>query len=366
MAIVRILHVIAPGPIAGAEKSVVTSVAALADSGYQVALAVVEERRDPHFAHDFVRLACGRGILCITLEANGRFDPRLALKLGRMIREEAFEVVHAHGYKALTHLCAVRWCIPSLVVTYHGATSHTRAVRFYEGIERLLFGCADRVFAVSEAAKSLLEQRSWLASRVVVVPNSVSVRLDRSQDSRPAPPPLVLLYMGRLSHEKGPDVLVDAISELPADSSVVVRILGDGPEREALAIQVQAKGLGDRVAFLGFQLDVVPHIAQAHALVMPSRTEGLPMALLEAAGAGLPVVASRVGGIPEVVSQGRNGLLVEPNQSSALAAAILSLELDYAGFRARSEASASEIVRAFSAENWVHAAVAHYRDVGGG
>jgi glycosyltransferase involved in cell wall biosynthesis len=111
---------------------------------------------------------------------------------------------------------------------------------------------------------------------------------------------------------------------------------------------------------MGFKTNIRDYLFDAHVLVMPSRTEGLPMALIEAAACGRPVVASRVGGIPEIVEHGVNGLLVEPDQVDALAAAIEEIGGNLNRFMIESGARVSLIRDSYSPENWVRIAVEEY------
>jgi glycosyltransferase involved in cell wall biosynthesis len=146
------------------------------------------------------------------------------------------------------------------------------------------------------------------------VPGGVLEEIDGERRS-------TLVYIGRLSPEKNVEVLLEAVARL-RQRGVELRLLlaGEGPEREALEAVVASRRLGDRVRFLGFQSDTFGLLRRAGAFVLPSRTEGVPMALLEAMAAGVPVVASAVGGIPGVT--GGDALLVAPGDAGALADAL--------------------------------------------
>jgi glycosyltransferase involved in cell wall biosynthesis len=135
-----------------------------------------------------------------------------------------------------------------------------------------------------------------------------------------------VLYAGRLSREKGVDVLVDAVAHLPAE--VHVTIAGDGPDRRALQSRAASLGVIDRVTFLGRipAAEVHHRMREAAAIVVPSRWyENQPMTILEAFGAGRPVVASRLGGMPELIKDGETGLLVSHDQPRPLALALREL-----------------------------------------
>jgi glycosyltransferase involved in cell wall biosynthesis len=125
--------------------------------------------------------------------------------------------------------------------------------------------------------------------------------------------------LGRLDRQKGFDLLLRALAELPAVALVLV---GDGPERAALERQATDTGLTPRVLFAGWQEEPRRHLTTFDAFVLPSRFEGFPLSVVEAMLAGLPVVASRVGSVPEAVRDGETGLLVPPEDPHALATAL--------------------------------------------
>jgi glycosyltransferase involved in cell wall biosynthesis len=163
------------------------------------------------------------------------------------------------------------------------------------------------------------------------------------------------LYVGRLDHLKGVETLLAALEAVP---ECALAIVGDGPARAEL--ELQARPLGDRVTILGRRLDVETLMASADLLVLPSRTEGLPFVVLEAMAAGLPLVATRVGGIPEAVVDGETGLLVPPGDSVALATAIRRMSDDQA-LRAHVVAAARRLVEErFSVEHMVSKVAAAY------
>jgi len=156
----------------------------------------------------------------------------------------------------------------------------------------------------------------------------------------------VLVVVGRLHRDKGLDVLFEALGQLrQSGAASKCIVVGDGPLRNELGLLVAANGLSAVVSFVGHRDDVRPYLAAADIFALPSRTEGLPYSLLEAISSGLPCIVSRVGGMPEVITNGVEGLLVPPESSTDLARAITKLlsdaELRLAmGKRARARAEA--------------------------
>ncbi len=174
---------------------------------------------------------------------------------------------------------------------------------------------------------------------VRVLPNGVDTAryrptpADRRQASNPGG--LRLLFVGRIVHQKGLDLLFDALAARPTD--ITVDIVGDGPERDILVRQAGRLGLSDRVRFLGWlDRDALPaHFQAADAFIFPSREEGMPNAVLEAMACGLPVIATDVRGMGEVVAAGQSGWLVPLEDQAALVAALEQCRTDPALRRRR-------------------------------
>lgn len=178
---------------------------------------------------------------------------------------------------------------------------------------------ADVVFAVSAWGARTLVERGYLphAERVAVVRNGVAPAWFQRPDP-PLPPPADLLFVGRLDPQKGVDLLLDALRHLPGTT---LRIVGEGPQGEELRRAAADPALAGRITFAG-ALDpqgVRAQMAAAGALVLPSRRENYPLVLLEAMAAGVPVVATAVGGVAELLDDGAAGWLVPPGDPAALA-----------------------------------------------
>ncbi len=362
----KLLHVFAPGPIAGAEKSVLGALGALKKAQQETHLVVLTETRCPEHGIQFSRLARAQGIATKELRCRGRLDMKLMYELGAVLQKGAFDIVHAHCYKALFYLSTMRPAISALVASYHGATAHTSQVRLYEWLEWLLFQNVDSVFAVSAGAQRAIELRGAMRSHIAIIPNMLSEKfeLPKSTPSKKRKErPMELLYLGRLSVEKGPDVLVQALAILGKSVPYRLTILGDGPLRPALEQQVENAGLRDTVRFLGFKSSIQDDLMATDVLVMPSRTEGLPMALIEATAAGKPVVAARVGGIPELIEDGVTGLLAAPDDPKALAGRLERMFGDLHQYQSRCHARAQKIQIDYSPERWVELALNEYERI---
>jgi glycosyltransferase involved in cell wall biosynthesis len=218
---------------------------------------------------------------------------------------------------------------------------------------RFLNWSADRFIAPSEHVRERLESDLGLPSRKIeVVYNAINttaarLRADpglRLELNGGAHGPLVLVP-ARLDPQKGHRHLIQAAVEVPGATFLLA---GDGSERKVLNELAQSLGLGDRVVFLGYRGDIPALLAACDLVVLPSLYEGLPLSLLEAMAAGKPVIASRIGGVDELVANDENGLLVEPGDPHALAEAIRALLADPERRRRLARAGSEVVERRFS------------------
>lgn len=249
----------------------------------------------------------------------------------RRVLRGRYDLVHAHQGEDVAVLplawLAARWHRCPLVVTVHCSVAHTlvpaRArdvlLRVVGGpVETAVLRRADAVIVLTDLTARRLGTRTAAST----IPSGVDLSRPRRETADPLPhvPRPRIVYVGRLAPQKAVDTLLRAAVHVPA----AVVLVGDGPDRPALAALAGRLGIADRVTFTGF----VPHertaayLEHGDVLVLPSRYEELGSVLLEGLAVGIPVVASRVGGIPSVVADGRNGLLVDPLDPPGLAHAV--------------------------------------------
>lgn len=239
------------------------------------------------------------------------------------------DVIHAHWWfpGGLVGLAAAREIGAPLYITMHGSDVHIARRFGLAAVARRVVGGADGVATVSGAA------RSEIAALLGLDPTTVNllpmpVTIDRVAPwSPPVPPPIRLATVGRLASEKGHDVLIDALLLLRSRGvHATCDVIGDGPQ--AVPLATRARPLGNDVRFLGSRSrrEIADALSGVHALVVPSRREGLGMVALEALHVGCPVIASATGGLVELVGP-EDGLLVTPGDPVALADAIARLPL---------------------------------------
>jgi glycosyltransferase involved in cell wall biosynthesis len=266
--------------------------------------------------------------------------PGALMDLTSVLRRRRVEALHCHDFTAaiLGTLAATMTGIPS-VLTLHGG-HHYREKKLRRWLLRRAARRSASVIAVSsETARQLTHDLSLHPEEVQVIPNGTPMVSGEAERGRrilgTCPDTVTVLAVGRLIQVKGFDILSRAARLLQGtDARTRMVVAGDGEERRVLEGMNEEDSTGGQLSFLGMRDDIPDLMAGADIFVMPSRSEGLPMALIEAMAAGLPVVASSVGGIPEVVEHGVHGLLVDPEDPAALAEAIAILSSDPA-LRAR-------------------------------
>jgi glycosyltransferase involved in cell wall biosynthesis len=280
-----------------------------------------------------------------------------------IFKRRGFDLIHSHGYRANMIALTIAKCFGLPVVsTCHGFINTDRNLRAYNRADAFLLRYFTRVIAVSGRIKDELVAAGVSEPRIDVVTNAVAETVDADdrrarrevrQQLAVADDDFVFGFAGRLSEEKGVEYLVRAAQVLAQErpSSRLV-ILGDGPLAGALEQSVRAVGLSRAIQFVGFQSDTARWYSAMDAFVLPSLTEGTPMALLEAMACRLPVIATAVGGVPAILSDHENGILIPPADHAALLDAMRVVANDPA-LRARLSNGAIGVVRErYGVEAW--------------
>ena len=278
----------------------------------------------------------------LTREVHPIKDAQALWQLIRLFRQEQPALVHTHTSKAgvLGRVAAWLARVPVIVHTPHGHVFYGHFGPFrswlFLQIERVLSVLTDRLIALTEAERQdHLDRAVGEADRFVVVPSGIDrdrfgrarVQGKQQPDWFGCPPEaLIVGSVGWLTDVKGHEYLIEAVAKLKPDfPSLHLVIIGSGDRHDALLQQSELAGLRDAVHLLGHRDDIEACLAGMDLFVLPSLNEGMGRALIEAMAAGLPVIASRVGGIPAVISHERTGLLVLPGDAGALAEALRRL-----------------------------------------
>ncbi|RKF14747.1 glycosyltransferase family 1 protein [Roseovarius spongiae] len=319
-----------------------------------------------HPAHDAEARARGADVILLSMRRMpGLFsDIRTFLALRRLLRGSDFDILHTHMSKAALLGALIGVSTPGLRVvnTAHNLGFIAMPARW----KKLVFWVYDRIIATIgiDATVTVSQTVADIAARARLIPRARlhvirnGIRLAPFDErlaaaapeaaDLPAGAPLIL-SVARLVWFKGLDTAIDAMALLRERCPEArLMLVGDGELRGPLAAQAAARGVADRVIFAGERTDVPALLKAADIFVLPSVSEGLPISLLEAMAARLPIVATRVGGIPELVRDGVTGALVAPGDSAGFAAAIAAYLDDPEAMRAAGKAGRARLIAQFS------------------
>jgi glycosyltransferase involved in cell wall biosynthesis len=321
---------------------------------------------------DAVRAA---GIELDVIPERGRFDSSVLPVLREIAARRRPDIIQTHAPKS--HFL-VRWAglqrRRGWIAFHHGDTAEDFKMRLYTQLDRWSLRAAHRSVTVCEPFADLLVGRGVRRERIQIVPNAMAAAPLVAQEDvsalrdRLAIPPAarVILSVGRLSSEKGHADLLAALRLLLRDRpqlAIKLILVGDGIERPTLERTAAAPDLASSVIFAGQSANVWPYYSLADVFALPSHSEGSPNALLEAMAAGLPIVACKVGGVPETVEDGSSALLVPPANPAAMASALARV-LEDPALAARLASNAAErLVTRFSPESRYQALLEVYRAV---
>jgi len=361
----RLLLIVDSLEVGGAERHVVDLAAALRRKGHKVEVAC-------SVAGGLAQRLQEAGVPFRPLTerlVKRRVSPAYARGVGRLLMEKRFDLVHAHIYaSAVAAAIATRKRGPQLVITEH--TEASWQTWWTRQVSRWAHGRASHTIAVSTPIRRRLVEKDRVPpDRVSLIPNAVIPAPDEPPDLSGTLPdgwledPLVGV-VARLQPEKGVATFLEAAARVSKDSSGTrFLVVGDGPLREELLGLAGRLGIEDRVHFLGYRTDARALIGLLDVLVVPSLTEGSPLIVLEAMAAGVPVVASAVGGIPDQARHGEEGFLVPPGDPEALAGALGELLRDPDRARLMGEAGQRRTENGFSHETLVRRIEGVYRAV---
>ncbi len=336
------------GAAYGLERNVLSTIAPLTTLGLDVRIVAVAEMRCGGLSEPTFAKLRQSGCRFDVIETRHRVPFDVARKLAKLVREHKPDVLHSHGYKADIASILSRTAVPK-VATVHGWCSRTVKERFYEWLGVQALKRMDAVVALCEDYRQRLLRRGIRGEHIHVV--SVGTRAEdipsSGRDFRRewgiGDDEVLVVQVGRLSSEKNPGLLLEVARRICTNhGNARFVFVGDGPLMAHL--RADASSLGNRIVLAGYVREVGDVYGAADIVASTSNTEALPRTLLEAGAMGVPVVATDVGGVAEIVEHGVTGILCPSGDAEAITAAIERLVED-AAFRKQAGAAARERIR---------------------
>ncbi len=327
-----VLHArVVTGTGGGPEKTIINSPRFLTPWGFHSICAYMHPPGDPGFEELRAR-AERSGVELLSVPDRGAIDWQAVQAMADLCRREGVTIWHGHDYKTNALGLLLRRKHPmKLVATTHGWVERTWKTPLYYAIDRLALRAYDRVICVSEDLRQRCLKSGVRPERCQVIDNAIDTdeyqrTLSIAEAKRQCgfqPENFLLVGLGRLSEEKGFDRLIQAARILSQKRPEIrVAIGGEGNQREPLERLIASSGLADRVRLLGYVPDPRTLLQAADVFVLSSLREGLPNVVLEAMALEVPIVATRVAGVPRAIDDEVNGLVVPPDDVKALAEAV--------------------------------------------
>lgn len=322
----KVLHLRASNFYGGPERQLHLHAREALGSSLQLTIASFHESGEPP---EFLDPIAADGIATHSFDVRSAYDPRAVSAVRHYLHAHDIDLLCTHEYRsALVAWIAVRGSRTRWIAFSRGFTTENLKVRAYQWIDRILIRHAHHVVAVSASQKQKLERLRIPSSRISVVPNAIDAEfiggaapVDLRSRYGFASGDFVCVAGGRFSEEKGQVFLVEAAARALRDTPRLrVIMFGDGPQRARILERIARLGIGDQVLCPGFERNMAGCVRAADLLVNPSLSEGMPNIVLEAMGLCTPVLATAVGGVPEIIEDGVSGRLVAPADPGALAA----------------------------------------------
>jgi glycosyltransferase involved in cell wall biosynthesis len=366
----EVLHLIGSNLVGGPEKQILHHAADLLDSEYRLTIGSFH---DLETWPEVLTAAEERGLGTFCLP--GGLRANLVPCLVRELRRRPNALLCTHGFKAnVVGYLATRWTGHAHTAFMRGFTGENRRVRFYEVLERQALRRAQRVVCVSSKQVDEIAPLRRSGRRPIVVKNAMLPPYSRPQEgaavSRAAlgipDNAFVFGSVGRLSIEKGHRFLLTAFRELrdlpSIERPLFLIVVGNGAEQPGLEQQAEQLGIRDAIYFAGYQGNCTPWMQLMDCMVQPSLKEATPNTVLEALYLNVPVLATAVGGVPDLIRNEQNGLLVPAGDPSAMARAMARLASDPALCRKLTEGG-SELTREYSPQQQRQRLLALYDEV---
>jgi len=326
----RVLHLVSSGGLYGAEQVILNLARSKNTITYIGALC------DVHGGNrEVIDEGEKIGVRTVVFDSSRRIDLTPVLQVKRFLKIREIDILHTHGYKS----DIVGFLAASLAKVHWVATNHvwhplSWKMRLYESLDAFVLRYARRVVAVSRAIREDLVSTNVPPAKVRVIGNGIDIeRFQKSRSSATLKAVLgirecdsVVTIVGRLSPEKGHKIFLEAARRVASDNkNVTFLIVGDGPMAQELRAEAARLDLQGRVIFTGFRKDMPEVYAITDLMVNASSIEGLPVTILEAMASRVPVIATCIGGIPDVIIDDETGMLIPSQDADALKTQMESL-----------------------------------------
>lgn len=329
----KILQLISSAGYFGAENVLMQLAAELnKDNSCYVVAGVIKNLKNPHV--EIVEESAKKGVESAIFSCGGKWDFKTIFQLRKFVKEEKIELIHSHGYKSnLYAFFSTIGLSVALVATCHNWLGDDPKMRFYAALDRFFLRKFSQIIAVSVDVQNKIIQSNISRGKVSLIKNGVNV--NRFDDVECSPKfkatlgipehRMVIGTVGRISSEKGHLHLLNVFNIIQKKiPEITLLIVGDGNLREKLQREFDSQ----LIVFTGQRSDLPNLYKCMDIFVLPSLTEGLPMVLLEAMASSLPVVATKVGFVPNVILEKETGLLVEPGDEEGLWNCLVALLAD--------------------------------------
>jgi glycosyltransferase involved in cell wall biosynthesis len=315
----------------GPDKTILNSPRFFTGTGYRMLCAYMHPPGDPDFENLRQKAKAWRAPL-LSVPDRGPWDWQVVSRLLNICRRERVRIWHGHDYKsnALGLLLRQFWPM-HLVTTVHGWVKETRRTPLYYKIDKFCLPYYESVICVSEDLREQCLRHGVAEDRCVLIENAIDIgQFSRRRSIREAKAELgipaerlAIGAVGRLSPEKGFDLLIRSLRELvKVGLDVELLLTGEGDDKPRLQSLSRELGVSDRIRFLGYRGDPRPIFEAMDLFALSSLREGLPNVLLEAMAMEVPVVATRIAGVPRLVEHMHNGLVIEPGSVAELTRAM--------------------------------------------
>ena len=353
--IMKIMHVIDSAGIYGAEVMLLNLMEEHSKMGLDPLLFSIEPS-DNTSGNSLSEEAHKRGLNAVKYPSDRRYSLATALHIMRFAEDHGVSLLHSHGYKGNILLGSIPRFMRKIPVmsTVHGWTSIRSFTKiwFYTLLDKFFLRRMNAIVNVN--SKTMMN--TGRAERFIVENGISPLKFDSDFVTRADPAisafckeDFIVGSISRLSDEKGIVYLIKAVRSLTARGiHVKAVVVGDGPQKEMLQELVFNNNLSDRILLTGYRNNAFNYLPFFNVFVLPSLTEGLPITILEAMQAGVPIVATKVGGIPDLLGCGRFGIMVEPRDAEAIAEAVNLLFSDTALSQRMAKAAREEVLSKYS------------------